>query len=1257
MKTKLLRLLGVSIGFTVYAMGASAQATSQTQYFVPQPFPRSPGATAFEKYGTYQVNEFTGVPDISIPLYTVEAGGLQVPITLSYHASGNKVTDVSSWVGLGWSLSAGGQVSRRTMGLPDDIGEGYLNGQMPAMGTVDYTTDAGVIFLENASNGTYDTKPDIYSYDFPGHSGKFFFDGSAANGTYPVRMIPYAPVKIQYKLLQHFNITDEHGNRYLYGDFATDSTSSATGGRGTITTQSAWKIENIISQNHRDTILFTYKKSLIDMPAADGECFSVTDQITDIRETGDYTASYTNQVTTPGNNVITNEKDVAQIKFKNGMVVFDLDTAHRTDINVGEGGIGQWAIYGLHDMKVYKYNFGIKNYELQKTIVFWKSYFVDTVGTKRLRLDSVQILDKAGAIAQHYRFDYNTAIALPDYRSKQQDYWGYFNAKNNNLLTPQLIIPYLPNTALPQTNVTIGSNILNGRYCDSNYMQAYILTGIHYPTGGYSTFTYQTNQYYNSGVLQLAGGVRIKTISSYDGTNPTPIVKTYVYNSSRPNFDATSFSSNVNNQYFTAQQTHRYWEVGNFGGGPAIGATAIIRAFNTSPHMDIEGYDGAVVVYPSVTEYIGTPGNNAGRTDYTFTDAKDTLLMASMGGPQIYASPFYRRGHLLTKKEYVNKGGGIYQIVSATTNNYTAFPASRYANVALAVSKTVYNDGPMGTNPMEALGPPYIDDRQTGVFIFNWYNISSDDNYLVYTSTKTYDTNDTTKYTTSTVTYNYDDTTHQQIASVVHADSKGNTHISSTKYAYNYVPTGGTSTGNMVLDSMINRHMYADPVEKWDSLQNVTTSVNAVTSAQLNQYGFGNLSNTIVPSKISTLSVASPLTNFNHSHVVSGVLTGDTRYAQMISFDQYDIKNNITQYTPRNATPTAIMWDYNYEMPVAQVKNAALISVAYTGFEADGKGNWLFSGTPVTDVTAPVGSYVYPLSAGSINSNTLSNTTGYVVSYWSNNGAATVTYQSGSITGSPLRSVNGWTYYEHLLPTGGTSSYVIISGSISIDELRLYPSAAQMTTYAYDPSGVRQIADTKGSINYFEYDYFSRLKNAKDWNGNIVKNYGYHTFDQTIGNDAIAATTFTRDNCPAGTTPQTTTYSVAANTYLSSTKASANAEAAYDLNINGQAKADNPAICGCPITTISYSLSNSTGLSGFQVTFSGIATPFNFPSSGTTVVQVPAGSYSSVTTNSVGSATHTFTMGARPAQSGVHSGSFSSVTVSSSSPDLTLSIN
>src|SRR5665213_1403624 len=136
--------------------------------------------------------------------------------------------------------------------------------------------------------------------------------------------------------------------------------------------------------------------------------------------------------------------------------------------------------------------------------------------------------------------------------------------------------------------------------------------------------------------------------------------------------------------------------------------------------------------------------------------------------------------------------------------------------------------------------------------------------------------NNPSNYTTSTDTYVYGDTTHLQIARTIHTDSKGNTHVTANKYPFDYL--SGSTTNNAVLDSMISQHMYASVVEKWDTLKNVATSVNAVTHGQLNQYQYGEIAGAIVPYKISTLSVATPLTNFVPASVVSGVLTGDSRY-------------------------------------------------------------------------------------------------------------------------------------------------------------------------------------------------------------------------------------------------------------------------------------------------------------------------------------------------------------------------------------------
>src|SRR5580704_2162967 len=76
----------------------------------------SPTAASLGKFGDIPVSYHTGIPNISIPIYTVQAGALKLPISLSYHASGLKVQENASWVGAGWSLNAGGAITRSVVG-------------------------------------------------------------------------------------------------------------------------------------------------------------------------------------------------------------------------------------------------------------------------------------------------------------------------------------------------------------------------------------------------------------------------------------------------------------------------------------------------------------------------------------------------------------------------------------------------------------------------------------------------------------------------------------------------------------------------------------------------------------------------------------------------------------------------------------------------------------------------------------------------------------------------------------------------------------------------------------------------------------------------------------------------------------------------------------------------------------------------------------------------------------------------------------
>ena len=163
------------------------------------------------------------------------------------------------------------------------------------------------------------------------------------------------------------------------------------------------------------------------------------------------------------------------------------------------------------------------------------------------------------------------------------------------------------------------------------------------------------------------------------------------------------------------------------------------------------------------------------------------------------------------------------------------------------------------------------------------------------------------------------------------------------------------------------------------------------------------------------------------------------------------------------------------------------------------QGNWSFTGASNIDNTTPTGVSCYNVgqTSGSISKSGLTSSTNYIVSYWIK--GSTALSITGTVAGYPLqgKTINGWTYFEHKV-TGQTGVTVSGSGTKYIDELRLYPYNAQMTSFTYTPLiGKSSQCDADNRITYYQYDGFGRLKVLLDQDHNIVKTYQYHYNGET----------------------------------------------------------------------------------------------------------------------------------------------------------------
>jgi hypothetical protein len=85
---------------------------------VPNILPPSPTASDLGKYTLLGSGLNTGGASVNLPVYDYATPNLSLPVSLMYSSDGIKVDQTASRVGLGWTLNAGGAVSRTVLWEP-----------------------------------------------------------------------------------------------------------------------------------------------------------------------------------------------------------------------------------------------------------------------------------------------------------------------------------------------------------------------------------------------------------------------------------------------------------------------------------------------------------------------------------------------------------------------------------------------------------------------------------------------------------------------------------------------------------------------------------------------------------------------------------------------------------------------------------------------------------------------------------------------------------------------------------------------------------------------------------------------------------------------------------------------------------------------------------------------------------------------------------------------------------------------------------
>src|SRR5690625_3034909 len=487
------------LGVFVIAFG---QESIENENYVPSFFGPSPNVMEMNKYLDQPVNYSTGIPEISIPLYNINFGDIYLPINLSYHAGGVKVNQEATIVGLGWTLSVGGSVSREIRGIVDDHKSDYdsrLGGAIYATKTL---KDKAEILNDedhpeydvfNLAVGESDSELDLFYLNFPEGSSQFIFNQDERE----FNELNKSNNKIEYfhsnsggMRIHQWRVTSPKGVIYNFGeenasnyslskyleknDFQIQYNNSVSPANNDYKGVSTWFLNNIIDKKGNE-VKFEYRTNdnVIHYNA-----LPITTYNGNLPVSG---AFYTKKTV--------HEKVIDKIIFDLGRVEFKYSDEFREDLENSRF-LEKIIVYDNYDNIIRQINFNYSYFEsINSTGV--PTLVSKSFSKKRLKLNSVVIKgSESDSLSQIYAFDYEDT-PLPPKHSYAQDYWGGYNGViDNQSLVPSSTV-MSPNSEGPFYDYLTTTGAI--RNVDKDYVTAAVLNKITYPTGGYTIYDYEPN--------------------------------------------------------------------------------------------------------------------------------------------------------------------------------------------------------------------------------------------------------------------------------------------------------------------------------------------------------------------------------------------------------------------------------------------------------------------------------------------------------------------------------------------------------------------------------------------------------------------------------------------------------------------------------------------------------------------------------------------------------------------------------------------
>ncbi|WP_333596747.1 DUF5977 domain-containing protein [Chryseobacterium flavum] len=1047
----------------------------------------TPEIASIMKYADFPELNYIGKTNISVPIYDIKFGKLNIPIGLSYNTKGNKVADIATSVGLGWNLNATGNLTVKVNDMNDLIesysyyttatfepelslawhrqSKGYLNIESPVVDNLCINNR----IWEN-DDIYIDSTPDFYYVNAPGLTDKFYFTrindttlrahflGSKAklNNTPNLTtktsckslegFLGYGGSATVFYQIDKFEITGENGYIYTYdkpessiiNDYASNYYSHNS------LQVNNWNLTKIKDPFSGKEVIFEY------------EYYSNPYEHLTLRTDG-----YLNFGNYPvANNFelgkrTTNDNANMPINRLTGSVLIPtrLKKIITSEVVVE-------LLYG-HSRLDYPGNaltniqIKNKNASIIKQVNFSYDYFDSANCTsgnyecKRLKLNSI-----TDSSLGTYKFYYDSNN-FPARNSSKVDFLGYYNNNDSDIVFSKTNFHefdnFYPDTKIYfyptlQTDQLLPFPLIHtGAYATTNGVDRSakplsklgLLKKLVYPAGGSLELSYENDDFIYDGEKHILGSTRVNNMRLFDSNN---VLK-----------------KEINYKYINENNTSS-GEI-NFVTTPSnIGKTEIASGigFNT----------GAIIGYSRIIEeevgkgYIERKYSNFSnypdkfmQSDYQFTDQPTLNFLKFLKFPSSYVQSFDdRRGKLISESFY--KEGVTLPIKrSSYEYDYQVKDSLKVQKTFTSYNGNYYSGTYKASNHV--------------VTYFNNLKKKTEENFFSSTSIKLENS------------YNYDD-----------ARLKYRKTISADDITEEYYRNAKDKN----IQKLIDANILDRPVE-------IEKKYNGKTLAK-QETKYDNSANLLPTSELSY-------------DLKTMLMRTDMTY------DRYDSKGNLLQYTEKSGIPTTVIWGYRQSQPIAKVENANYSQVMQA-FGLNGDDNNAYLNLEI-------------------------------------------------VKKSDL-------HFDSITEADLISKLKEFSKKIELKDCII-------STYTHAPLiGVKSMTSASGHRESYKYDLANRLEKIEDSENKTIKEYKYNYAPAIFYNNERRQV-FTRTNCGPGTLPEPTTYVVPIGKYSSTiSQADADQKAQTDVNTNGQAYANSNGVCTPYVCTITPAYNVSIYYSSFQET-------------------------------------------------------------------------